>query len=137
MSYHGTTEERKMGLVYTHIILSNPRDPDLMLVETHALVDTGSMHLCVPEHIAIQFRLEPLYDREVTIADGSKRLCLYVGSLEVRFKGRACFVGALVLGEEVLMGVVPMEDMDLVVNPTTSTVTVNPQSPNIPSSIAK
>jgi hypothetical protein len=35
------------------------------------------------------------------------------------------------------MGVVPMEDMDLVVNPTTRKVTVNPQSPNIPHGLVK
>jgi len=40
-------------------------------------------------------------------------------------------------GDEVLLGAVPMEDMDLVINPATRSVTVNPQSPNIPSSPVK
>lgn len=126
-----------MGIVHTDITLKNPRHPELRPVETHALVDTGALHLCVPEHIAIQLRLEQLYEREVTTADGSKRLCAYVGPVEVRFGDRACFTGALVLGDEVLLGAVPMEDMDLVVSPAMRTVTVNPASPNIPSSIVK
>ncbi len=42
------------------------------------------------------------------------------------------YVGALVLGDEVLLGTVPMEDMDLVVNPSRQAITVDPSSPNIP-----
>ncbi|MDH4189060.1 MAG: clan AA aspartic protease [Betaproteobacteria bacterium] len=126
-----------MGLVHTTITLKNPRQPELRPVETDALADTGALHLCIPQHIAIQLRLDQLYEREVTTADGSKRLCPYVGPVEVRFGDRACFTGALVLGDEVLLGAVPMEDMDLVVSPAMRTLTVNPLSPNIPSSTVK
>ena len=126
-----------MGLVYAGIRLRNPRQPDLNPLEVQALVDTGSMHLCIPEHIAIQLKQETAYEREVTTADGSRRLCPYVGAIEVRFDGRACFTGAIVLGDEVLLGAVPMEDMDLIVSPSTRSVVVNPQSPNIPSSTVK
>ena len=126
-----------MGLVHTAITLKNSRQPELRPLEVNALVDTGALHLCIPEHVAIQLRLDRLYEREVTTADGSKRLCPYVGPLEVRFGDRACFTGALVLGDEVLLGAVPMEDMDLVISPAVRTVTVNPASPNIPSSTVK
>ena len=126
-----------MGLVHTNITLKNPRHPKLRPVEIRALADTGALHLCIPEHVSMQLRLEKLQEREVTIADGSKRLCPYVGPIEVRFGERACFTGALVLGDEVLLGAVPMEDMDLVVSPAMRTVTVNPDSPNIPSSTVK
>ena len=61
----------------------------------------------------------------------------YVGPVEVQFNNRRCYVGALVLGDEVLLGAVPMEDMDLVVSPSRQTVVVNPESPNIPSSVVK
>ena len=57
--------------------------------------------------------------------------------VSVRFGKRQCFVGALVLGDEVLLGAVPMEDMDLVLNPARQEVTVNPASPNIPNSRVK
>jgi hypothetical protein len=50
----------------------------------------------------------------------------------VIFAGRTSFCGALVLGDEVLMGAIPMEDMDLVVSPLHGTITVNPQNPLIP-----
>ncbi len=126
-----------MGLIHARISLRNPRDPQLRPLETDALVDTGALHLCLPEHVALQLQLEELYQREVTTADGSRRLCPYVGPIEVHFENRACFTGGLVLGDEVLLGAVPMEDMDLVISPARQAVTVNPQSPNIPSSSAK
>jgi clan AA aspartic protease len=126
-----------VGLVYASITLGNPRQPELRRLAIQALVDTGAMHLCIPEHVSFQLRLQQVEEREVTTADGSKRLCPYVGPIEVRFGERTCFTGALVLGDEVLLGAVPMEDMDLVVSPSMRTVTVNPNSPNIPSSTVK
>ncbi len=56
---------------------------------------------------------------------------------EVRFRNRRCFTGAMVLGSEVLLGSIPMEDMDLVLRPQLQSVDVNPESPNIPLSLAK
>jgi hypothetical protein len=55
----------------------------------------------------------------------------------VAFANRTGFVGALVLGEEVLMGAIPMEDMDLIVIPKTRTLAVNPMNPNLAVSVAK
>ena len=49
----------------------------------------------------------------------------------------SCFTGAMVLGNEVLLGAIPMEDMDLVLRPQLQSITVNPESPNIPLSLAK
>ena len=126
-----------MGIVRTKLILANPVKPGLSPIEAEALVDTGAMHLCVPEHIVIQLELDEHEKREVTLADGSKRLIPYVGPVEVFFGNRRCFVGAMAMGDEVLLGAIPMEDMDLVVRPLTREVTVNPLSPNIPSSLAK
>ena len=126
-----------MGLIRTELELRNPADRALAPLRLAALVDTGALRLCVPPHVALQLRLEKLEEREVTTADGVRRLCDYVGPILVRFGGRSCFTGALVMGDEVLLGAVPMEDMDLVVSPATRSVTVNPASPNIPSSTAK
>ena len=132
-----------MGLTYADISLSNPKEPDLAKIEVKALVDTGAIVLCVPEHIAVQLKLDKIDEREVTLADGpvgSTKLSgrhgvPYVGPVQVNFKKRTCFTGAFVLGERVLLGAIPMEDMDLVIHPATKEVTVNPESPNIPSGI--
>jgi hypothetical protein len=75
--------------------------------------------------------------KEITLADGRKLVVPYVGPVELRFKNRVGYAGALVLGDEVLLGAIPMEDMDLVVIPKTRTIDVNPASPNIATSIVK
>ncbi|MEI7983552.1 MAG: clan AA aspartic protease [Bacteroidota bacterium] len=101
------------------------------------MADTGSVHLCIPDHIRIQLELEELDKKEITLADGSRKLVPYVGPIEIRFKNRTGFAGALVLGDQVLLGAIPMEDMDLVVIPLTRSIDVNPLSPNIATSIVK
>ncbi|MEI6030885.1 MAG: clan AA aspartic protease [Synechococcaceae cyanobacterium ELA739] len=126
-----------MGLIRGVFILSNPSKPELASVEVSALADTGAVHLCIPEHLAIQLSLAELERREVVLADGHRRSVPYVGPVEVRFKNRRCFTGAMVLGHEVLLGAIPMEDMDLVLRPQLQSVDVNPESPNIAVSLAK
>ncbi len=106
-------------------------------MEAQALADTGAVHLCIPEHVALQLHLEEYDRKEVVIADGSRRIVPYMGPLEVRFKNRVALGGALVFGDQVLLGAIPMEDMDLVVMPRTRRVDVNPESPNIAVSTVK
>lgn len=126
-----------MGLIYAQIELSNPRDQNIKPIQVKSLVDTDSLHLCIPEHVAIQLALDALYKREVTTADGKKHLVLYMGPISLKFENRGCFTGALVFGDEVLLGAVPMEDMDVLVSPAKQALIVNPESPNIAMSIAK
>jgi len=126
-----------MGLVTAKVIFNNPRQADLEALETEALADTGAVHLCIPEHVQYQLKLDLLEDREITLADGSKRSVPYVGPIQIRFKNRQGFTGALVMGDQVLFGVIPMEDMDLVVIPGTRTLAVNPESPNMATSVVK
>jgi clan AA aspartic protease len=121
-----------MGHVFAEIELSNPKKSDLEPVRATALADTGALMLCIPEHIALQLQLETESTREVSVADGRSLNVPYVGPIRVKFGKRSCFVGALVLGDEVLLGAVPMEDMDLIISPTRRELTVDPASPNIP-----
>jgi clan AA aspartic protease len=106
-------------------------------VEVVAMADSGAPHLCIPEHIQIQLQLEAIDSKEVALADGSKKMVPYVGPVELHFKNRVGFAGALVIGDQVLLGAIPMEDMDLVVIPKTRTLDLNPDSPNIATSIVK
>lgn len=126
-----------MLITHATLKLANPVKRELLPVEVKALADTGAMHLCIPQHIAIQLELTEQEQREVTLADGSKKLVSYVGPVEVHFVNRRCFVGAMILGDEVLLGAIPMEDLDLIVRPLSREVLINPASPNIPSSLAK
>jgi clan AA aspartic protease len=126
-----------MGLVYSQITLSNPVDPNIKSVVSTCIVDASSTLLCIPEHIAMQLGLEYKQYREAVLADGSIQKKPYVGPLQVQFEDRICFVGAMVMGDEVLLGAVPMEDMDLVVLPNFLKLAVNPESPNMPKCLVK
>ena len=117
-----------MGHVFADIELSNARRQDLTPFAVKALVDTGALMLCIPEHVAIQLDLESDSLREVSGADGRSTSVPYVGPVKVTFEKRFCYVGALVLGDEVLLGAVPLEDMDLVVDPGRRRLAVSPTS---------
>jgi hypothetical protein len=47
-----------MGLIYSNITLSNPYDENLSPIQASALVDTGVLFFCIPEHIALQLKLK-------------------------------------------------------------------------------
>jgi clan AA aspartic protease len=126
-----------MGLANGRFMLRNARIGDLAPISVDALADSGALHLCIPEHIRIQLQLDAIDSKAVTLEDGTKKLVPYVGPIELRFKNRIGFVGALVLGDQVLVGAIPMEDMDLVVIPRTRAVDVNPDSPNVATSLVK
>jgi len=126
-----------MGLANAKIQLRNPRLPELEAVEIDALADTGAIHLCIPPHIQIQLRLEEIDAKEVTLADGSRKLVPYVGPIELQYGNRVGFAGALVMGDMPLLGAIPMEDMDLIVVPRTRQVIVNPLNPDVASTIAR
>jgi len=126
-----------LGIIYSKVRLANPYYPGQEEIEADALVDMGATHLCIPEHIALQLKLTALKEREVVTADGQHKLVKYVGPLRVTTLGRDCFVGALLMGDQVLLGAIPMEDMDLVVSPWEQRLSVNPDAPNIPMALAK
>ncbi len=126
-----------MGIAHAEIQLENPRRPELKPLVVRALADTGSLYLCIPESVKLQLQLEATSQKAVTTADGKRSICDYVGPIRVRFENRECYVGGVVLGDEVLLGAVPMEDMDLVVSPPLRRVIVNPMHPNFAEGPAK
>ncbi len=127
-----------MGYVHADIQLANPVRKELQPITVSALVDTGALLLCIPEHIALQLGLDLGTDeREITLADGSQQKVPYVGPMQVSFENRLCFAGALVLGNDVLLGAVPMEDLDVVVLPAKQQLVVNPDNPNFAHALVK
>ena len=99
----------------------------------HALVDSGAYQLCINENIRRQ--LDPPEVERITaeLANGTLADLMVVGPEEIRFKNRRTVCNAAVLpGEtEVLLGSVPMEDMDLVLYPKEERMDVNPATPYI------
>ncbi len=75
-----------MGLVKAEITLRNPKHDELRKMGVEALVDTGALHLCIPEHVANQLNLKALYKRDITTADRKEHLCPYVGPIGVQFR---------------------------------------------------
>jgi clan AA aspartic protease len=126
-----------MGLIDVKMTLANPKRADVQPLQADALVGTGSVFLVIPEHVRLQLQLEQHGTKEITLADGSRRDIPYVGPIEAKFKNRVAYVGAVVMGDEVLLGAIPTEDMDLILLPKERRADINPLSPNIASAKAK
>jgi len=120
-----------MGLAKARIRLENPKRTNLRPVEADALADPGAPFCASRERCGFNCSLRPP-KKEVTTAAGKRSLCPYDGPIRVQFEKRECNVGAVVLGDEVLLGAVPMEDMDLVVVPAMKKVVANPLHPIFP-----
>lgn len=127
--------ESVMGLVYAGIKLDNPTLSSIAAISAQALVDTGALHLCIPEALSRQLNLTAERVRRVTFADGRSVEAPYVGPVRVEVAGRTCFTGAMVFGDEVLLGAIPMEDLDLLVDPARQELV--PRDPRGPASLAK
>lgn len=121
-----------MGLVWQHVRLANAARPELEEIDANALVDSGAIDLCIPRHVANQLKLSKAEEREVTVADGRREIVDYVGPIRVEVFGRAAFTGALVIGDQVLLGAIPMEAMDVLIDPRRQKLIPNPDNPNIP-----
>jgi clan AA aspartic protease len=126
-----------MGLVYASIKLTNLFSRQN--VQVSALVDTGATFMCVTEEIALQlgFDITEVMQQMVTLADGHQRKVPKIAPVEIAFENRTYVTEAVVLGNEPLLGVIPLEAMDLMVDPRLQRLIVNPQHPNYPVALAK
>jgi clan AA aspartic protease len=119
-----------MGLTHASLKLTNTFTG--AAVEVQALVDTGSMPLCIPESVARQlgFDTTEVYSTRIKIADASRIDVPVVGPIRINFVNRTCHTDAYVLGDEVLIGVIPIEAMDCIVDPSNQRLVVNPKNPD-------
>jgi clan AA aspartic protease len=126
-----------MGLTYAKLKLTNLFTDQH--VEINSLVDTGATFMWVTEEVALQlgFDTSEVGRQVVTLADGHQRKVPKIAPIEIAFANRSYVTEAVVMGNEPLLGVIPLEAMDLVVDPRQQTVIVNPQHPNYPVVLAK
>jgi clan AA aspartic protease len=126
-----------MGIIYTTLKLTNLFNRQQ--VEVSALVDNGATFMCVTEEIALQlgFDATEVSQQTVTLADGRQRKVPKIAPIEIAFANRSYVTEAVVMGDEPLMGVIPLEAMDLIINPQQQTLIVNPRHPNYPVALAK
>jgi len=133
-----------MGHVYADITLLNAVDVvlaqqgDIPLesvrkMEVNAMVNSGAMTLTINEEIARQLGLRVQKQQEVVLADGSFRRCDYVGPIHIHFENRFAGGNALVLpgADEVLLGVIPLEEMDVIIDPIAQKLAVHPDRPHM------
>lgn len=121
-----------MGITYADIGLRNLFNSNAL--QTRALVDTGAMYMCVPETMAreLGFDTTEVSTAQITLADGTRRQVPRIAPIEITFANRTYTTEALVLGDEPLMGVLPIEAMDLIVDPRAQQLVVNPAHPDAP-----
>jgi hypothetical protein len=95
--------------------------------------------MCVTEEIALQlgFDTTEVSRQVVTLADGHQRKVPKISPIEIAFENRSYVTEAVVLGDEPLLGVIPLEAMDLIIDPRQQMLIVNPQHPNYPVALAK
>lgn len=105
-----------MALIYSDFVLRNPCQCEPATKAVRALLDTGTNVLCIPPTLAEELQLEEVEKRHIKLADGARCWVPYAGPVELLFRGRHCFVGALVLGDEVRVGLAAIEDMRLVLD---------------------
>nr|VFK21662.1 MAG: clan AA aspartic protease, AF_0612 family [Candidatus Kentron sp. LPFa] len=130
-----------MGLIYAKVRVTNLFRGNS--VEIHALVDTGATFLCVTHEIAAQlgFDITEVGQQIVTLANGyqkgRQKKIPKIAPIEIAFENRTYVTEAVVLGDEPLLGVLPMEAMDLVADPRQRKLLVNPRHPDYPVALAK
>jgi clan AA aspartic protease len=95
-----------------------------------AMVDTGAVMMAIPEDVALALGLRPLEIRSVTLADGSKRRIPKVGGMAIEILGRQMTCDAFVTptGAPPLIGQIPLEGLDLIVDPGSREVRVRLES---------
>jgi clan AA aspartic protease len=132
-----------MGITYADIELINSLDlallrrgsipeSEIKRTKVRALVDSGASLLTIPESIRDQLDLQKVDEQQAELADGSLIAVDVVGPVEVRFMNRKAITAAMVVPQEteVLLGAVPMQMMDVLIDPKQERLIVNPKSPD-------
>ena len=119
-----------MGTVYAELTLKNVgdlvrakdgllREDNIREAKVNAVVDTGAITLIISETVCEELGLEIQEVKEATLANNAKEICKITEPVEIHWKDRRSVCRPWVLAgmDEVLLGVIPLEDMDLMVDP--------------------
>ncbi|MDR3343505.1 MAG: aspartyl protease family protein [Treponema sp.] len=95
------------------------KESDVRQVTVDAIVDTGAGPLVITEALRQRLGLEIEREESVFLAGKVPQKCVVAEAVDIRWKDRYTMSRPLVLpeGDETLLGVIPLEDMDLKVNP--------------------
>jgi len=118
-----------MGSVYAKITVTNTKDmtraeegiiaeKDIRSVTINALVDTGATTLVINEELCNKLGLGIEKTRTINLAGGAKGMCKITEPVKIQWKDRDAYTSAVVLAEgSPLLGVIPLEFMDLIIDP--------------------
>ena len=118
-----------MGLVHAEITLKNAYDvgdcrrniikePEIRQTVVKAVVDTGAMTLVISEQLRQQLGLGIVGAKVATLANNVKETVKIAEPVEVHWKNRTMTCEPWVVGAgRVLLGAIPLENMDLIVDP--------------------
>jgi clan AA aspartic protease len=133
-----------MGLVYAEIELINEEDiglarkhfigiDEIKKITVSALVDSGSYILAINENIQEYLQLPVTGKKKAQLANGQIVEYDIVSPVRLKFKNRETTCRAMVLpgDAEVLMGSIPLEDLDVLIDPLRQELIVHPDRPHM------
>lgn len=136
------TTTQGMGKVFAYIELLNGSDvalaqnyiigeDEIRRISICPQVDTGSDYLCINENIQEVLKLPFVKYKYAELADGRIVKCDVVGPVEVKFENADCTCRAMVLpGDSApLLGLIPLESMDVIIDPNRGELVVGPVRP--------
>src|SRR5262249_17035792 len=129
---------QRIKLVNTHdeemVRRGLARPEEVRAVEIEALVDTGATMLMLPADVVAQLGLPEEGRRPVCYANGQVGELPWVGGIRITILGREAIASALVgnPGTTALIGQLQLEELDLIVDPKSRELRVNPRSPDAP-----
>lgn len=97
-----------------------------------ALVNTGAVSSVVPPNVMRQLGLDPYGERVAEYADGRNEVVPLTEPITFDIIGRETTEGAMVLGDEVIIGQTVLEVLDLLVDCNNRRVIPNPAHPDQP-----
>ena len=119
-----------MGIVHAEFVLTNLFTKKS--VPVRALIDTGAMDVFVTSEITQQlgFDVTEVSRKTVTLADGRSQSAALLRPVVINFGERHSSTDVLVMGDECVVGVLPLEAMDLVIDLQKQRLVTNPEHPN-------
>jgi clan AA aspartic protease len=108
-------------------------DAEVRQIDVDFLVDTGAYMLCINEEIQHQLGLKVRDRQEGLLANGERQMFDIAGPVEIKIFNRRTITEAIVLpgNAEPLFGSIPLEALDLIVDPKEGALKLPPGRPYV------
>lgn len=108
------------------------KQEEIRIYEADALIDTGAVSSVIPINVMEQLGVESDGKRIAEYADGRKEIVELTEPITFEIMGRKSTEGAMVLGDEVIIGQTILEVLDLWVDCNQRRLVPNPANPDQP-----